>query len=117
MTVDTPPVLLIRKTVTTYLEARAALAECFNEEPIDFEWDNIATTDAASGDPADASVAPLVALDAKTRVLRDLKLAGSSLRPGVLYTLRVRGCYANLQVDGASVCGTATAVVLSLIHI
>ena len=99
-----PPLLTFRATDTVILQASAQLASCFEASAlkIDFFWLNTFTVvlpDAPAG-----SMVSAIDLDSKTRVMRDLNVRGSSMLPGLRYTMQVRGCMAS----DASVCGYAS---------
>mmetsp|Transcript_18113 Transcript_18113/g.57879 ORF Transcript_18113/g.57879 Transcript_18113/m.57879 type:complete len:167 (-) Transcript_18113:38-538(-) len=107
ITISAPPVLTIPSSSTLTLQARATVASCLAEgssvnglsyNPIDFRWSHVASVPS--------SAAPLV-LGAASRGRRDLVVAGSQLRGGVRYALRVTGC----MLSQVSVCGSATTSV------
>ena len=104
ITISAPPLLSFRSTDTIALQASATLASCFTGDAlrINFLW-TLTSTVLTANAPLGTAVTPL-ALDAPTITRRDLTVKGSTMLPGLLYTLRVRGCMA---VD-TSVCGYAS---------
>ena len=100
--IQAPPLLTFPATQTVSLEAQSEIASCFDPNgtaSILFSWAHV-------GSDGNSTAAPLV-LDPASRVMRDLSIAGSTLSPGVTYTLRATGCMST----NTAVCGTADTTV------
>ena len=105
ITISAPPLLSFRSTDTITLGASAKLASCFTgaANKINFLW-SWSSSKLAAGAPTGTNTSGPLVLDTRTSILRDLVVAGSTMTPGVQYTLTVKGCMA---VD-TSVCGYAS---------
>ena len=105
VTIQAPPLLVIPGTSTVTVQAQAVASGCAGAptddlgvadlvwSPLNFAWSHVASA-------GNATAAPLI-LDTKSRSSRSLIVAGSSLRGGVVYTLRVEAC---MMMD-PGVCG------------
>lgn len=91
------------------LPAQAILASCFTgaTSTITFNWTNSKATLVAG---SIGTAPPLLSLDSSRAALRDLRLPGAPLTLGVMYTLRVAGCYTVTP----AVCGSAETDVFLL---
>ena len=103
--IQAPPVLSMLSSATVTIPASATLASCFSSasgvQRITFKWSSNRTSLLPTA-AADTSLA-LLSLDAAAASLRDLRISGSSLTSGVLYTLQVSGC---MEADPL-ICGVA----------
>lgn len=103
--IQAPPVLSMLSSATVTIPASATLASCFSSasgvQRITFKWSNNRTSLLPTA-AADTSLA-LLSLDAEAASLRDLRISGTSLTSGVLYSLQVSGC---MEADPL-ICGVA----------
>ncbi len=86
-------------------QASATLASCFTSSSgssIAFSWTHVASAVLGNA-TAPAGGFTTLDLDPASSSRRDLYVRGSSLTPGIRYTLRVRGCMAS----DPTVCGVA----------
>ena len=102
VSINAPSLLVFPASGSVRLAASASIAPCFLPSDgsgayIAFTWTHVDRDGEASG-----SVAPLT-LDPKSRTQRDLLVRGSSLEPGVTYTLNVQAC----MMSDQGVCGSA----------
>ena len=104
VTIQAAPVVGIRKSGSTTLPAKATLANCFSSasSTIDFVWTNTNATRVAGAVATNPDLS-LLAFDSSVASLRDLRFSGSKMSLGVMYTLRVTGCYS----VAPTVCGRA----------